>query len=107
MGNIAQAVGADLGGNATVDIADPIWTAIDEAGVALQQGSAGSDAFPRLLRRGDAPDGDEGELAADTLIETAQHLQRALGYRGTRYATGPHFRYLGRRGLEPLAGNAG
>ena len=74
LGNIAQTVGTDLSGNAAVDIADPVRTAVDETGVALQEGSAGSDALPCLFWRGDAAHGDEGELAADSLIEAAQYL---------------------------------
>ena len=69
MGNIAQSVCTDLGGNAAMDIADPIWAAVDQAGVALQQRSAGSDAFPCLFRRGNAAYRNESELVADPVVE--------------------------------------
>ena len=96
---------ANLLGNAQVDVSDPIRAAVNQRRISLQQGGAGGDALPRLLRRLDAADADQRQLAADVAVQQPQHLQRAGGDGRAGDAAGTHLLHDRRRGLQALARN--
>lgn len=98
---------AQLAGDTAVDAPRPERTAVDEAGVNLDQRRAGEDALERLLRGFDATHRDQGEAIADPRAQPAQHFEGALGDRGARQAARADLLDAALRGVQSVAADGG
>jgi len=92
-------------GQLAVDPARPERTAVDEARIGLDQGGAGPQPLPRVVRRIDPAGGDQHEPVAGLVVQPPQHLQRAVPQRGAGQSARAHRVDLPSWRAQPVPGD--
>ena len=67
-------MGANLLGDAPVNVPNPVRPAVNEPGIALEEAGTGGNPLPRLLRGGNAADGNEDKLRAHASVQPAEYF---------------------------------